>query len=191
MKFLAPPVPPRNFENSPSVGTKLEGLLLNEFEQDDDFDPRSFEQSQNTNVNGNFSSPPLCKCNLFLISYNLNCCFVNKRVSCFLVAPPPKAARRTNLNNNDPNPTKIPQDIFGSSPFAISPTPPTSNSISNTKTVDPFEMGDFGSAATSQEIENAIGLLDKRILEMKTGFSRGLSFGNDDFSLESLDPLKN
>ncbi|KAJ8958375.1 hypothetical protein NQ317_006738 [Molorchus minor] len=24
-----------------------------------------------------------------------------------------------------------------------------------------------------------------------TGFSRGISFGNDDFSLESLDPLKN
>jgi hypothetical protein len=53
-------------------------------------------------------------------------------------------------------------------------------------------MGDFSSAAaTSQDIENAIGLLDKRILEMKTGFSRGISFGNDDFSLESLDPLKN
>lgn len=83
-------------------------------------------------------------------------------------------------------------------------------SVNNTKTLDPFEMGDFGSAATSQDIENAIGLLDKRIEEMKvfdggktfyppknnvfafqTGFSRGISFGNDDFSLESLDPLKN
>lgn len=28
-------------------------------------------------------------------------------------------------------------------------------------------MGDFGTAATSQDIENAIGLLDKRIEEMK------------------------
>lgn len=28
-------------------------------------------------------------------------------------------------------------------------------------------MGDFGSAATPQDIENAIGLLDKRIEEMK------------------------
>lgn len=28
-------------------------------------------------------------------------------------------------------------------------------------------MGDFGTAASSQDIENAIGLLDKRILEMK------------------------
>lgn len=35
------------------------------------------------------------------------------------------------------------------------------------KILDPFEMGDFGTVATSQDIENAIGLLDKRILEMK------------------------
>lgn len=28
-------------------------------------------------------------------------------------------------------------------------------------------MGDFGNAATQQDIENAIGLLDKRILEMR------------------------
>jgi len=28
-------------------------------------------------------------------------------------------------------------------------------------------------------------------LEMKDGFSRGLTFGNEDFSLESLDPLRN
>lgn len=28
-------------------------------------------------------------------------------------------------------------------------------------------MGDFGTAATPQDIENAIGLLDKRIEEMK------------------------
>lgn len=35
--------------------------------------------------------------------------------------------------------------------------------------VDPFEMGDFGMAASPQDIENAIGLLDKRILEMKVG----------------------
>lgn len=28
-------------------------------------------------------------------------------------------------------------------------------------------MGDFGNVATPQDIENAIGLLDKRILEMK------------------------
>lgn len=58
--FVAPPVPPRQFENTPAVGTKLEGLLLNEFEQDNDFDPRSFEN--NSVVNGNNTpNPPLRK----------------------------------------------------------------------------------------------------------------------------------
>lgn len=44
--FLVPPVPPRSGDNLPIIGTKLEGLLLNELEpDDDDFDPRSFENS--------------------------------------------------------------------------------------------------------------------------------------------------
>ncbi|XP_019868451.2 PTB domain-containing adapter protein ced-6 [Aethina tumida] len=176
----APPIPPRAFENTPTVGTKLEGLLLNEIEQDDDFDPRSFETNNHgsavqyyPNSNGTASSPPL-------------------------IAPPPKAAKRTNVNitnnNNHEFATMGSQDLFGTGPFA--PAQPnftsSSNSITSGKIVDPFEMGDFGNAgATPQDIENAIGLLDKRILEMKNGFSRGISFGNDDFSLESLDPLKN
>ncbi|XP_018564460.1 PTB domain-containing adapter protein ced-6 isoform X2 [Anoplophora glabripennis] len=171
----APPVPPRSFENTPAVGTKLEGLLLNELEHDNDFDPRSFENNHNTqfypNTNGNTSSPPL-------------------------IAPPPKAPRRSNLSlntnngNNNGDFKTSGQDLFGTTPFtpALTPSP---NSVTSGKILDPFEMGDFGNAATPQDLENAIGLLDKRILEMKTGFSRGISFGNDDFSLESLDPLKN
>lgn len=59
-------MPPRQFDYAPTVGTKLEGLLLNEFDQDDDFDPRSYETnhintSHTNNVNGNVSSPPLCE----------------------------------------------------------------------------------------------------------------------------------
>ena len=60
--ILAPPIPPRAFENTPSVGTKLEGLLLNEFDQDNDFNPRSFENNHTnafTNINGNATNPPL------------------------------------------------------------------------------------------------------------------------------------
>lgn len=135
-----PPVPPRAFEKNsfisevPSVGTKLEGLLLDEM--DDDFNPRAFENNSSPfTINNNNGTPPL-------------------------LAPPPKP------------PKKRPE-----------------NSISTpTLESDPFGMGDFASAPV--DLENAIGLLDKRILEMKNGFSRGLSFGNDDFSLESLDPLR-
>lgn len=66
-----------------------------------------------------------------------------------------------------------------------------SEPMANAKTSDPFEMGDFNATSPSTQFENDIGMLDKRIMEMKTGFSRGISFGNEDFSLESLDPLKN
>jgi hypothetical protein len=39
-----------------------------------------------------------------------------------------------------------------------------------------------------QAIDNALQILDKKIEEMKLGFSRGIH--NDDFPLESLDPLR-
>ncbi|KAF5274827.1 hypothetical protein FQR65_LT00410 [Abscondita terminalis] len=170
---VAPPIPPRQLDSTPTVGTKLEGLLLNEFDHDDDFDPRSYE----TNNHHSVSHPPQM----------MNGSLSNPLP---LLAPPPKAARRSNIiNNNNTNGERtFGQDLFGVTPFksqlAVTPT-------ANTGKTDPFEMGDFGTAATPQDIENAIGLLDKRILEMKTGFSRGISFGNEDFSLESLDPLKN
>jgi len=152
----APPVPPRSSENVPAVGTKLEGLLLNEFEQDD-FNPRSFENNNVEPVKANLP----------------------------LLAPPPKPAKRNNLSLN------INLDSSGRSDNHSASTPSAPNSMGSLK-IDPFEMGDFGgNSTTSQDIENAIGLLDKRIMEMKAGFTRGISFGNDDFSLESLDPLKN
>ncbi|KAJ9591282.1 hypothetical protein L9F63_002185, partial [Diploptera punctata] len=179
-----PPVPPRAFEatsskafgedsfisdmlstNQPSVGTKLEGLLLNELDEDD-FNPRAYECLPSNNNSGN-------------VTFNTN----GSTTSPPLLAPPPKSS--------DP----FKEDLFGSTPFnpasssAIS-CPPTGNSFKT----DPFGMGDFGNHESGdpsqQELENAIGILDKRLLEMKDGFSRGLSFGNDDFSLESLDPLR-
>lgn len=211
-----PPVPPRAFEassgskafgensfisdmlssNQPSVGTKLEGLLLNELDEDD-FNPRAYERlpsSNNNNsanvmfsTNGSTSPPPL-------------------------LAPPPKvtrdSSRRTHTHNNgiSQNSDPFKEDLFGSTPFNPASTstisgPPAGNRPAlqlpgaGGILADPFGMGDFGNHdsgdPSQQELENAIGLLDKRLLEMKDGFSRGLSFGNDDFSLESLDPLRN
>jgi len=153
-----PPVPPRSFDNTPSVGTKLENLLMGDLETDNDFDPRSFENNTSPVVTNGIHPP--------------------------LLAPPPKTAKRT-INNNDST-RSFGQDLFGVSPFNTTPTSPNS-----AKVIDPFEMGDFNNAASQQELENAIGLLDKRILEMKNGFSRGISIGNEDFSIESLDPFRN
>lgn len=189
-----PPVPPRSFEKTfddnfmgneptptPSVGTKLEGLLMDEFEED--FNPRAYESAMNglanhqTNHNNLLNSQVSSNSNFFSQS--------NGTTSPPpLLAPPPKAKDSRRQNG-------VKEDLFGSIPF--NPTPPV-----NTKSEfnDPFEMGEFGATTTisnpsQQELENAIGLLDKKLLEMKDGFSRGLSIDTDDFSLESLYPLRN
>ncbi|KAK0175302.1 hypothetical protein PV327_009062 [Microctonus hyperodae] len=186
-----PPVPPRSFEKTfdddflsneptstptPIVGTKLEGLLMDEFEED--FNPRAYEtaangfgnhQVNNTLTNGQTTSP--------FSSTN------NTITPPPLLAPPSKAKDSRRQNG-------VKEDLFGSVPF----NPPAPTSSSNDFN-DPFEMGEFAtlslSSPSQHELENAIGLLDKRLLEMQDGFSRGLSMGTDDFSLESLDPLRN
>ncbi|KAG8222849.1 hypothetical protein J437_LFUL007557 [Ladona fulva] len=191
-----PPVPPRSFEASfgqndpfntdlltsfspiitpqaPYVGTRLQGLLLEE-----EFNPRAFESNSTVpaapapTTNGNFTQPTP------------------------LLAPPPKPTpRRTSSNNISPSTNGT--DLFGSEPFNPTSAVGVTNAFKgDNKVVDPFGMGDFSGISTtndasSQELENAIGLLDRKILEMKDGFSRGLSFGNEDFSIESLDPLRN
>lgn len=71
-------------------------------------------------------------------------------------------------NGNKENGAKT--DIFGAPPF--NPYQSANN--------DPFGMGDFNSVAT-RDLENAIGELDKKISEMRDGFQRGISFGNEDF----------
>ncbi|PBC27744.1 PTB domain-containing adapter protein ced-6 [Apis cerana cerana] len=189
-----PPVPPRSFEKTfddnfmgneptptPSVGTKLEGLLMDEFEED--FNPRAYESAINglanhqTNHNNLLNSQVSSNSNFFSQS--------NGTTSPPpLLAPPPKAKDSRRQNG-------VKEDLFGSIPFNPTPSVNTKSEFN-----DPFEMGEFGATTTisnpsQQELENAIGLLDKKLLEMKDGFSRGLSIDTDDFSLESLDPLRN
>uniref|UniRef100_A0A023FIT1 Putative gulp engulfment adaptor ptb domain protein n=1 Tax=Amblyomma cajennense TaxID=34607 RepID=A0A023FIT1_AMBCJ len=84
----------------------------------------------------------------------------------------------TNGTSDTPSGVAAGKDLFGAEPFSPS------------KEEDPFGMGEFSSDKLgAQELENAIGIIDRRLNEMKDGFSRGLSFGKDDFLLEQLDPL--
>lgn len=69
------------------------------------------------------------------------------------------------LNNGNKEPA-VQTDIFGAPPF----NPEQEKS-------DPFGMGDF----SNMDLENAIGEIDKKISEMRDGFQRGISFGNEDF----------
>ncbi|KAJ8687352.1 hypothetical protein QAD02_023146 [Eretmocerus hayati] len=187
-----PPVPPRSFEKtfdddfmgseptSPqnsSTESKPEGLLIDDFDEDD-FNPRAFETSSNgiTNnlANNNLSNGQITAGVIFTQTNGTN--------PPPLLAPPPKAKDSKRQNG-------VREDLFGAVPFTPAP-----NAAKN-EFKDPFEMGEFESPTVNspshQDLENAIGLLDKRISEMKDGFSRGLSIGTDDFSLESLDPLRN
>lgn len=89
--------------------------------------------------------------------------------------PPPPSVENGCLNGT------ASRDPFGAEPF--SPMEKVAD--------DPFGMGGFGPGRLgARELENAIGIIDKKLNEMRDGFSRGLSFGKDDFSLEALDPLR-
>ncbi|XP_076323247.1 uncharacterized protein LOC143232076 isoform X3 [Tachypleus tridentatus] len=76
------------------------------------------------------------------------------------------------------------KDLLGTEPFTH---------LSKTYDAeDPFGIGKFNYFNVKpQKLENDIGYFDKRILEMKDGFSSGHSFDKEDFLLESLDPLYN
>lgn len=211
---------------NPSVGTKLEGLLLNS-DSDSDFDPRAFESepvsrfTAPSHENTLTTTPPL-------------------------LAPPPKASKRHTPQQQQQQPQQQQQqqqapaingsDLFGSTPFAIPNQQPAplaqpfaasnkpnydiadfnlQTSVFNTTSFtnglsgfDPFDtqksanifgngfnstfngFGNLSEKATVELDSNFNGFLDKTISEMKDGFSRGISFGNDDFSIDNLDPLK-
>ncbi|XP_065209930.1 PTB domain-containing adapter protein ced-6-like [Planococcus citri] len=171
----APPIPPRSSVSSnngqqspdPIVGTRLEGLLLDELE--DDFNPRAYEQTAKDQ-----------KCSSPVSS-------TGAPVTPPVLAPPPKAGRDKSRQNGKSSARAGMDEIFGSAANTATPRP---------KPQDPFGMGNFsipvnGNSDSNSSDYHNLGLLDKRILEMKDGFSRGLSISTEDFSLESLDPLKN
>ncbi|XP_067137981.1 PTB domain-containing engulfment adapter protein 1-like [Centruroides vittatus] len=86
------------------------------------------------------------------------------------------------VNTGNKHVTNGNTDLFGAEPFN-----PTQSTVD-----DPFGMGDFSAFSIKEiDLENAIGAIDKKLLEMRDGFSCGLSFGNDDFSADILDTSKN
>lgn len=177
-----PPVPPRRVVDlmsgdtptttSPAVGTRLEGLLLDEFENDQDFDPRGFENGLSSNdilnmntYNGNNITNGNTNNGNNIINMNGNN-MMNGNAP--ILAPPPKAARRQVMSNNNNGVIKnnLAEDIFGSTPAFTAPVTPK-DPFNTSK--DPFEMGDFNGIQASYQ--DAIGLLDKRVLEINVSYS--------------------
>lgn len=146
----------------PMVGRRMENLIVDEQEE--------FEPHTNGNSNrplaayGNSYIPPL--------------------------KPPPVFNGNGHMHQIQPPMSPLEdqsKDIFGADPFfgGASSTPANE---------DPFGMGDFGQVPShlgARELEAALGVLDKRLSEMRDGFKRGIAFSKEDFSLESLDPYLN
>lgn len=158
----------------PYIGTKLENLSF------DDFNPRADDEPKPQAVNGVLSPT---------------------HTQMPFIRPPPPPIPHVNGNNHaSPSHTTQPEtitpgrDLFGAEPFLPSQLQMETTTKPAEEYEDPFGMGDFDEVPShlgAQELENAIGILDRRIMEMRDGFSRGISFGNDDFSVESLDPFHN
>lgn len=92
----------------------------------------------------------------------------------YLVSPTTQPSCITTLTKEE--------DIFGAEPF-----------VKNNVVDDPFGMDDFGRLVSSQadpESTLEFKLTEKQQTEIREGFARGISFGDDDFNLESLDPLR-
>jgi len=118
-----------------------------------------------------------------------------------LVSPPPKGKKTENGMNgsssidvfgSDPffTTTQSPSDPFGMAAFGATNSPPVnghSNGNINHSSKNGFDV--FSTTHPKpQAIDNALHILDKKIQEMKSGFSRATI--NDDFSLDMLDPLR-
>lgn len=117
---------------------------------ENNFDPRT-----NNNSTTSPTPPPLCKYIKFAkANYNGH---VFKFLM-FVVAPPPKPARDTGRRSQNS------EDIFGLSPFKATPRPAGQP---RTSASDPFGMDDFGQTVQNGSVESDMGLLDKRIKEMK------------------------
>ncbi|XP_055330946.1 PTB domain-containing engulfment adapter protein 1-like isoform X2 [Paramacrobiotus metropolitanus] len=103
-----------------------------------------------------------------------------------IAPPPPLPPRPLNGTEATNGHSDGKSDLITLDPFAVTISPEE----------DPF--GDFqklfatnsaSSGGSDKLYDEAIGRMDKRMSEMKEGFSRGLTLGRDDFSLDAFDPL--
>lgn len=176
-----PPIPPRNTTKQDDDTTLIDDILSSALTSngadDDDFNPRAEETlmssegvTKSLSSNGNHEAPE--------VEDDFDPRAEEKKPPSFASVPTPE------LNGFTSPPALVPP-----------PRPvraheqPAHNGLSD----DIFDTsGDpFGSVAFSPPSNSNDALA--QFIEMKAGFSRGLSFGttDDDFTLESLDPLKN
>lgn len=136
--------PSQRFAPQPSVGTRLENLIL---------DDKPVQTNGSSATNGSTPVSP----------------------GKGLLSPPPRSSRSHSHSS--------PANSSGS-------VNPFSSPGSFTSDVDPFGMTAFtptGPGSTPQT--STVSSTEKELMDMQVGFSAGLSFGTEDFSLADFDPL--
>lgn len=137
--------PNQQFAPQPSVGRKLENLIL---------DDKPAQTNGSSTTNGSTPSS----------------------AGKGLLSPPPRSSR----SQSQPSSNKS----ASANPF-FSPSPSETS-------VDPFGMPAFtptSPGSTPQTSGPSVSSSERELMDMQVGFSAGLSFGTEDFSLADFDPL--
>ncbi|XP_078334414.1 PTB domain-containing engulfment adapter protein 1-like isoform X4 [Crassostrea virginica] len=137
--------PSQQFAPQPSVGRKLENLIL---------DDKPAQTNGSSTTNGSTPSS----------------------AGKGLLSPPPRSSR----SQSQPSSNKS----ASANPF-FSPSPSETS-------VDPFGMPAFtptSPGSTPQTSGPSVSSSERELMDMQVGFSAGLSFGTEDFSLADFDPL--
>ncbi|XP_048238012.1 PTB domain-containing engulfment adapter protein 1-like isoform X6 [Haliotis rufescens] len=154
----------RSNQAQSAVGRRLENLVF------DDFPPSS--QTNGTNgTNGN-STPGGAQRQ-------------NSAQPTPLLSPPPPSTRTR--SHTQPAAVGVAAATASQKQKGFSGNPFSPTSMGAASSSDPFGMGVFN--PSTSELDRAIQNVDQELLDLQTGFSRGLSIGTDDFSLDDLDPL--
>ncbi|KAK7084388.1 PTB domain-containing engulfment adapter protein 1, partial [Halocaridina rubra] len=179
-----PPVPPRNAPKSEGYANLIDDILSEPVtsngagDSDDDFNPRADEASK-TNVNGTNGSTSMGSDGDQEDDDDddFNPRAEEKKPPSFTRTPAPEMNGLSQVSLiPPPRPMRAHEQQSQNG---------LSDNIFDTPS-DPFGSASFPSPTSNNDILAHFN-------EMKAGFSRGLSFGtaDDDFTLESLDPLKN
>lgn len=140
-----------DMEVTPTVGTKLQNLSIDEMDDfdDDDFNPRAIENLNNSSSSSSSSS-----------DHNLSNNQTNEMSEL-------GSSGKITIDSNGYHSNDEEKDIFGCEPFNPNPEKVTTKTSNSTSLNDPFGMDSFA----EKELEDAIGAIDKKLADMRVRFT--------------------
>lgn len=137
-----------DMEVTPTVGTKLQNLSMDEMDDfdDEDFNPRACDNHNQSSSSSSSSSS----------NNNLANSQSNER-------PDLGSSGQITIGSNGYHSNDEERDIFGSEPFNPNPIQRNGSSENPKSNHDPFGMDSFA----EKELEDAIGAIDKKLADMR------------------------